>query len=100
MIHRRRALAAAAPLLAMAAVRSAAAQAPDAWPGRPLRMVIPWPPGQQTDVIGRIVAQHLSERLGQPVVPENRPGAGGQIGTNAAAKAAPDGHTLLSASIV
>ncbi len=98
MIHRRRALAAAAPLLAMAAgARSTKAQ--DAWPGRPLRMVIPWPPGQQTDVIGRIVAQHLSERLGQPVVPENRPGAGGQIGTNAVAKAAPDGYTLLSASI-
>ena len=98
MIHRR-ALVAAAPPLALAAARRAAAQAPDAWPGRPLRMVIPWPPGQQTDVIGRLVAHHLSERLGQPVVPENRPGAGGQIGTNAAAKAAPDGHTLLSASI-
>ncbi len=97
MIHRR--ALAAAPLLAVAAARRAAAQAQDAWPSRPLRMVIPWPPGQQTDVIGRIVAHHLSERLGQPVVPENRPGAGGQIGTNAAAKAAPDGYTLLSASI-
>ena len=69
------------------------------WPARPLRMVIPWPPGQSTDVQGRLVAQWLTERLGQAVVPENRPGAGGQIGTNAVAKAAPDGYTLLAASI-
>ncbi|MBR0673579.1 Bug family tripartite tricarboxylate transporter substrate binding protein [Neoroseomonas soli] len=70
-----------------------------AWPNRPLRMIIPWPPGQQTDVAARIIAQLLSERLGQTVVPDNRPGAGGQIGTNAVAKAAPDGYTLLAASI-
>src|SRR5215203_2561836 len=76
------------------------AQAPAApWPSRSLRMVIPWPPGQSTDVQGRLIAQWLSERLGQTVVPENRPGAGGQIGTNAVAKAPPDGHTLLAASI-
>ena len=98
MIHRR--TLAAAPLLAMAAAaRPAAAQPQAPWPNRPLRMVIPWPPGQATDVIGRLIAQHLSERLGQTVVPENRPGAGGQIGTNAVAKAPPDGYTLLSASI-
>ncbi|MCB4821676.1 Bug family tripartite tricarboxylate transporter substrate binding protein [Roseicella aerolata] len=64
-----------------------------------MRLIIPWPPGQSTDIQGRLVAQWLSERLGQTVVPENRPGAGGQIGTNAVAKAAPDGYTLLSASI-
>jgi tripartite-type tricarboxylate transporter receptor subunit TctC len=62
-------------------------------------MVIPWPPGQSTDVQGRLIAQLLTERLGQTVVPENRPGAGGQIGTNAVAKAPPDGYTLLAASI-
>lgn len=68
------------------------------WPARSLRMIIPWPPGQATDLIGRILAQGLSERLGQPVVPENRAGAGGMIGTDVVAKAAPDGLTLLAAS--
>jgi tripartite-type tricarboxylate transporter receptor subunit TctC len=95
---KRRALlsaAAALPLLP----RPGLAQAEGPWPSRPLRMVIPWPPGQSTDVQGRLIAQLLTERLGQPVVPENRPGAGGQIGTNAVAKAAPDGYTLLAASI-
>jgi tripartite-type tricarboxylate transporter receptor subunit TctC len=92
--------AALAPLAAsgLAAPRPAGAQAA-AWPSRPLRMVIPWPPGQATDLIGRVVAQFLTNALGQTVVPENRPGAGGQIGTDAVAKAAPDGHTLLAASI-
>ncbi len=74
------------------------AQAQPAWPARPLRIIIPWPPGQATDLIGRILAQALSERLGQSVVPENRAGAGGMIGTEAAARAAPDGLTLLAAS--
>ena len=93
-MHRRTILGAAAlPLLAAPGL----AQAP--WPARSLRMIIPWPPGQSTDVQGRLIAAWLSERLGQTVVPENRPGAGGQIGTNAVAKAAPDGYTLLSASI-
>ena len=98
MIPRRTTLALPALLGAAARARPAAAQ-PAAWPSRPIRMVIPWPPGQATDIMGRIVAQRLTERLGQVVVPENRPGAGGQIGTDAVAKAAPDGHTLLSASI-
>ena len=92
----------AAALLPSAAPRPGLAQSPAAaapWPSRPLRMVIPWPPGQSTDHQGRLIAQWLSERLGQTVVPENRPGAGGQIGTNAVAKAAPDGYTLLAASI-
>jgi tripartite-type tricarboxylate transporter receptor subunit TctC len=79
--------------------RPGLAQAPVPWPARPMRLIIPWPPGQSTDIQGRLIAQWLSERLGQTVVPENRPGAGGQIGTNAVAKAAPDGYTLLSASI-
>jgi tripartite-type tricarboxylate transporter receptor subunit TctC len=93
-MHRRTILGAAAlPLLAAPAL----AQAP--WPTRSLRLVIPWPPGQSTDVQGRLIAAWLSERLGQTVVPENRPGAGGQIGTSAVAKAAPDGYTILSASI-
>jgi tripartite-type tricarboxylate transporter receptor subunit TctC len=97
MLHRRALV--AAPLLGLAARPGAAQQQQAPWPSRTLRMVIPWPPGQSTDVQGRLMAQWLSERLGQTVVPENRPGAGGQIGTNAVAKAAPDGYTLLAASI-
>lgn len=86
-------------LAAVAAVQAQAQSQAAPWPSRTLRMVIPWPPGQATDIIGRIIAQHLTTRLGQTVVPDNRPGAGGMIGTDAVAKAAPDGYTLLSASI-
>ena len=68
------------------------------YPNRPLRIVIPWPPGQATDLMGRIIAQKISEQLGQQVVADNRPGAGGMIGTDVAAKATPDGYTLLAAS--
>ncbi|MEO3473625.1 tripartite tricarboxylate transporter substrate binding protein [Roseomonas sp. CAU 1739] len=77
-------------------ISAAQAQAP--WPNRPIRMVIPWPPGQATDLAGRVIAQRLQERLGQPVVPENRAGAGGTIGADVVAKAAPDGYTLLAGS--
>ncbi len=75
-----------------------AALAQSAYPNRPIRLVIPWPPGQATDLAGRLIAQELQKALGQPVVPDNRPGAGGMIGTDAVAKAAPDGYTLLAAS--
>ena len=92
MINRRGLALAALPLL----TRPALAQA---WPTRPIRLVVPWPPGQATDQVGRLMAQRLSERLGQPIVPENRAGAGGGIGTDMVAKAAPDGYTLLAASI-
>lgn len=70
------------------------AQAP--WPNRPLRMIIPFPPGGGSDVLGRILAQRIGEALGQVVVPENRAGAGGNIGTDLVAKAAPDGTTLVT----
>ena len=76
----------------------AAVRAQAAWPSRPLRMIIPWPPGQATDLAGRLIALKLGEVLGQTVVPENRAGAGGTIGVDAGAKAAPDGNTLLAAS--
>ena len=68
------------------------------YPHRALRMVIPWPPGQATDLVGRLMAQKLSEQLGQPIVVDNKPGAGGTIGTDNAAKSAPDGYTILAAS--
>jgi len=75
-----------------------AALAQQDYPSRPLRMVIPWPPGQATDLAGRIVAHKLTELLNRQVVSDNRPGAGGMIGTDLVAKAPPDGYTLLAAS--
>jgi tripartite-type tricarboxylate transporter receptor subunit TctC len=75
-----------------------AACAQQNFPIRPLRMVIPWPPGQATDLAGRVIAQKLGEIFGYQVIADNRPGAGGMIGTDIVAKAAPDGYTLLAAS--
>jgi tripartite-type tricarboxylate transporter receptor subunit TctC len=71
------------------------ALAADAYPARPIRLIIPFPPGGSNDVVGRVIASQLSERLGQQVVVDNRGGAGGVIGTDMAAKADPDGYTLL-----
>jgi tripartite-type tricarboxylate transporter receptor subunit TctC len=68
------------------------------YPAKPVKMIVPFPPAGATDVVGRIVAQKLSERWGQAVLVENRPGAGGSIGSDVVAKAAPDGYTLLMAT--
>jgi len=65
------------------------------YPSRPITLIVPYPPGGGVDAIGRMVAQKLSPALGQQVIIENRPGAGAVIGTRAAAKAAPDGYTLV-----
>ncbi len=84
-------------LLAMLLSHAALAQA---WPSRPVRLVVPFAAGAGTnDIMARLVGQHLGARLGQPVVIENRPGAGGIAGTEAAAKAAPDGYTFLMTNV-
>ncbi|CAM5783544.1 Bug family tripartite tricarboxylate transporter substrate binding protein [Rhizobacter fulvus] len=66
-----------------------------AWPSRPIRLIVPFPPGSSPDVIARVVAEPLAQALGQPVVIDNKPGAGGEIGTALAARAEPDGYTFL-----
>jgi tripartite-type tricarboxylate transporter receptor subunit TctC len=77
------------------APRPAGAQAPDSWPGKPVRFILPFPPGGGTDILGRLIAERLTANLGQPVVTENRGGAGGNVGAEAAAKSAPDGYTIV-----
>jgi len=90
----RRGLILAAP--ALIATTGAAAQTAFT---RPIRLIIPWAPGGTTDILGRIVAEPLAQALGQPVLVENRSGASGNVGSDAVAKAAPDGHTLLFGSM-
>jgi len=76
------------------------ALAQTAWPlGRPIRIIVPFPPGGATDIVGRIAAQKLGPALGAQVVVENRPGAGGTLGTDLVARAPPDGYTLLLSNI-
>ena len=77
-----------------AALVLASSLAHAAYPDKPVRLIVPWAPGGSTDAIARAIAQRMSERLGQSVIVDNRSGAAGQIGTDAAAKAAPDGYTI------
>lgn len=83
-------------LLALAAAVTLPAPAfAQAFPDRPLRLVIPWPPGGTNDIVGRLVSDGMAHRLGQPVVIENRGGAGGALGAEVVAKSTPDGYTML-----
>ena len=93
-MQRRRILSGAAAAAATT-VLPFAARSQDAFASRPLKLIVPFPPGGPTDVFGRRWAEKMRELLGQPVVVENRPGAGGTIGATAVAKAPPDGYTLL-----
>jgi tripartite-type tricarboxylate transporter receptor subunit TctC len=93
-LSRRAALGAA---VTIAAIGPTLAQ--DGWPNRPIRLVIPFTPAGTTDLVGRLAAERLSARLGQQVVVENRPGAGGNVGAESVARAEADGHTLLLTTI-
>lgn len=77
---------------------SSPVHAQSAYPNRPIKLMVPWPPGQATDLAARVLGQELSKILGQPFIIDNRAGAGGTIGTDAVAKAPGDGYTLLAAS--
>ena len=88
-----------AALCAATAPLPAASQTPaQKYPDKPIRFIVPFPPGGGNDILARLLAPKMSESLGQPVVIDNRPGAGGNIGTDLAAKAAPDGYTIVIAS--
>lgn len=84
-------------VLAFAGAASAYAQQ---YPGRPIRMIVPFPPSGSTDIMARVLAQKLTERLGQQVIVDNRGGAGGRIGMELAAKAPPDGYTLMMSTSI
>ncbi|MBD0273578.1 MAG: tripartite tricarboxylate transporter substrate binding protein [Acetobacteraceae bacterium] len=96
-MRRRRAMLAALSTAGTAAVLPARAQ--QGWPSRPVRVLVPYPPGSGTDIVGRILAERLQAAWSQPVVVENRPGGGGTIGTEAGARAAPDGQTFLISDV-
>ena len=81
-------------MLAAGAIAAPSMAHAQAWPSRPVRFIIPFPPGGAADIVGRILAAHFQQALGQPFVVENRGGAGSTIGVDALAKSAPDGTTI------
>ena len=95
-----RACATAAALLGAAALAAySGASVAQAYPTKPVRLIVPFPPGGSNDIVGRLIAEELTQRLGRQVVVDNRGGAGGVLGTEIAAAAEPDGHTLLIISV-
>jgi tripartite-type tricarboxylate transporter receptor subunit TctC len=92
-------IALAGAALALVLAFPAHSQAPAAYPNRPVKLVIPFPPGGPLDIVGRAIAQKLTDVWGQSVVVDNRPGAGGNIGADIVAKSAPDGYTILMGAL-
>ena len=88
-----------AALLALPALGLASRALAQAWPIKPIRWIVPQPPGGTADFIARMLAEKVSERIGQPIVIDNKPGAGGNLGTDLGAKAAPDGYTIVLGTI-
>jgi tripartite-type tricarboxylate transporter receptor subunit TctC len=98
-LHRRVLLGAGASFVGLAALGVSRADAASAWPSRPVRLIVVYPPGGVSDGMARVLAEPLAQSLGVPVLIENRPGAGGSVGMDALARAAPDGHTLAFSAI-
>ena len=86
-------------LSSLAALATAMPASAQAWPAKPVRWIAPYPPGGSSDLVARAIGNRLAELLGQPVLIDNRPGVGGSLGTELAARAAPDGYTMLLANI-
>ena len=81
-----------------ALAQSASPRAGQAYPAKPIRLIVPFPPGASSDVVGRMLGQKLTEQLGEQVIADNRPGAGGNLGIGVAAKSPPDGYTIVIAT--